>query len=374
MSPPQSFEEDLAFSKTLHNHEAERGGLVAKITSKDKEAFETVVNNYLGYWVDEDPMTESEEKKEARRSNYTNMTNSYYNIATDFYEYGWGESFHFCRFYPGENFYQAIARHEHYLAMQLNIKPGMKVLDVGCGVGGPAREICQFTGAHITGINNNDYQISRAVRSAAKLELGDKTKFVKGNFMEMPFEDNSFDAVYAIEATCHAPKLEGVYAEVFRVLKPGGTFAFYEWCVTDKYDQNDPEHRRIIRGIEYADGIPELFKTSVALQSLKNVGFEVVSDNDLALNDDTIPWYYPLEGDIGKAQCIWDYFSVFRMTHFGKFCTRSLVGGLEKIGIAPTGSLQTQFVLETAGDCLVESGRLGIFTPMYLMVGKKPLN
>lgn len=68
--------------------------------------------------------------------------------------------------------------------------------------------------------------------------------------MEMPFEDNSFDAVYAIEATCHAPKLEGVYGEVFRVLKPGGTFAFYEWCVTDKYDPNDPEHRRIIRGVE----------------------------------------------------------------------------------------------------------------------------
>jgi sterol 24-C-methyltransferase len=86
MSPPQSFEEDLAFSKTLHNHETELGGLLAKITSKDKEAFETVVNNYMGYWVDEDPMTESEEKKEARRSNYTNMTNSYYNIATDFYE------------------------------------------------------------------------------------------------------------------------------------------------------------------------------------------------------------------------------------------------------------------------------------------------
>ncbi|RGB34794.1 S-adenosyl-L-methionine-dependent methyltransferase [Rhizophagus diaphanus] len=374
MSPPQSFEEDLAFSKTLHNHESEHGGLLAKITSKDKEAFENVVNNYMKYWTDKDPMTESEETKEARRSNYTNMTNAYYNIATDFYEYGWGESFHFCRFYPGENFYQAIARHEHYLAMQLNIKSGMKVLDVGCGVGGPAREICQLSGAHITGINNNDYQISRAIRSAARIGIDNKTNFIKGNFMEMPFEDDSFDAVYAIEATCHAPKLEGVYGEVFRVLKPGGTFAFYEWCVTDKYDPNDPEHRRIIRGVEYADGIPELFKTSVALQSLKNVGFEVVSAEDLALNDDTIPWYYPLEGDIRKAQCLWDYFSVFRMTHFGKFCTRALVGGLEKVGIAPAGSFQTQIVLETAGDCLVEGGKLGIFTPMYLMVGRKPQN
>ena len=86
MSPPQSYEDDLAFSKALHDHETESGSLLAKITSKDKEAFGTVVTNYMGYWVDKDPMTESEEIKEARRSNYTNMTNSYYNIATDFYE------------------------------------------------------------------------------------------------------------------------------------------------------------------------------------------------------------------------------------------------------------------------------------------------
>lgn len=68
--------------------------------------------------------------------------------------------------------------------------------------------------------------------------------------MEIPFEENSFDAVYAIEATCHSPKLSSVYAEAFRVLKPGGKFAYYEWSLTDKYDHNDPEHRRIVRGIE----------------------------------------------------------------------------------------------------------------------------
>ena len=49
----------------------------------------------------------------------------------------------------------------------------------------------------------------------------------------MSFPDNSFDAVYAIEATVHAPKLEGVYGEIFRVLKPGGVFGVYEWLMTD---------------------------------------------------------------------------------------------------------------------------------------------
>jgi sterol 24-C-methyltransferase len=104
-------------------------------------------------------------------------------LATDLYEYGWGQSFHFSRFAYGEPFYQAIARHEHYLAAKIGIKDGDKVLDVGCGVGGPAREIAKFTGAHITGLNNNDYQIERATRYAQKEGLAHQLQFVKGDFM-----------------------------------------------------------------------------------------------------------------------------------------------------------------------------------------------
>lgn len=110
-------------------------------------------------------------------------TRSYYNLATDLYEYGWGQSFHFCRFAYGEGFNQAIARHEHYLAAKIGIKEGDKVLDVGCGVGGPAREMAKFTGAHITGLNNNDYQIQRATRYAQREGLAHQLDFVKGDFM-----------------------------------------------------------------------------------------------------------------------------------------------------------------------------------------------
>ncbi len=59
----------------------------------------------------------------------------------------------------------------------------MKVLDVGCGVGGPAREIAKFTGANIVGFNNNDYQIERAARYATKEGLGTQLGFAKGDFM-----------------------------------------------------------------------------------------------------------------------------------------------------------------------------------------------
>ena len=60
--------------------------------------------------------------------------------------------------------------------------------------------------------------------------------------MKIPKPDASFDAVYQIEATCHAPDAVGCYSEIFRVLKPGGVFASYEWCLTDKHDPNNAEH------------------------------------------------------------------------------------------------------------------------------------
>lgn len=68
--------------------------------------------------------------------------------------------------------------------------------------------------------------------------------------MEIPYPPQSFDAVYAIEATCHAPNKDGVYSEIFRVLKPGSSFAGYEWCMTDKYNPKDDNHRAIKLGIE----------------------------------------------------------------------------------------------------------------------------
>ena len=118
-----------------------------------------------------------------RRDEYATLTRHYYNLATDLYEYGWGQSFHFCRYAYGESFYRAIARHEHYLAHKMQLKDNMRVLDVGCGVGGPAREIVKFAGVNVVGLNNNDYQIERATAYAEKEGLSDKLKFTKGDFM-----------------------------------------------------------------------------------------------------------------------------------------------------------------------------------------------
>ena len=76
------------------------------------------------------------------------------------------------------------------------LKPGMRVLDVGCGVGGPAREIARFADVSIVGVNNNDFQIGRARKDAKNAGLEGQVTFAKGDFMKLSeqFGENSFDA------------------------------------------------------------------------------------------------------------------------------------------------------------------------------------
>lgn len=78
----------------------------------------------------------------------------------------------------------------------MNIRPGMRVLDVGCGVGGPAREIARFTDARITGVNNNDFQLAKARKYTQEEKLDHLVDFRKGDFMKLSeqFGEGSFDA------------------------------------------------------------------------------------------------------------------------------------------------------------------------------------
>lgn len=106
--------------------------------------------------------------------------------------------------------------------------------------------------------------------------LAGRAQSVQCDFMKLDkFADNSFDGVYAIEATCHAPVREGVYSQIFRVLKPGQVFACYEWCLTPKYDPSNELHRTIKKKIEEGDGLPDMASQQACVDALTSVGFEV---------------------------------------------------------------------------------------------------
>lgn len=365
---PKEFEKDKQYASVLHGKDQVNKSGLSALAHKNKDAEEVAIDGYFKHW---DGKTDKEAEK-SRLQDYSSLTKHYYNLVTDFYEYGWGSSFHFCTFYLGEPFRQAIARHEHYLAAKLDLHEGQKVLDVGCGVGGPAREICHFSGCNIVGLNNNDYQVERANYYAQQQGLGDKCKFVKGDFMQMDIEPESFDAAYAIEATVHAPVLEGVYGEIYKSLKPGGKFGVYEWVMTDKYDENNPEHRKIAYGIEVGDGIPKMYKREVAEKALKAVGFEIEYQRDLAETDSEVPWYYPLTGEWQYVRSLKDVLTFARCSYLGRKATVAFVTAMETVGLAPKGSLKVTDALEQAAVYLVEGGEQKLFTPMFLYVATKP--
>jgi len=335
---------------------------VIRMLSNLSEKTKSTIDTYNQFYDAKD------DGKNERKSKYTTLVNQYYDLATDFYEYGWGNSFHFAPRYKGETLPGSIARHEQYLALQLGLKPGMKVIDVGCGIGGPMMEIARFSGANVEGINNNDYQIKRGRDRVEKGGLEKQCTFIKGDFMHIPQPDNTYDACYAIDATCHAPDKVGIYSEIMRVLKPGAYAAVYEWCMTDKYDPNNKVHQEIKHNVEIGDGLPSLDTTRDVVEALKKCGWEIVEYEDKApvsaLNP--IPWYAPLEASFSLTG--------FRLTSVGVWCTKVLMGWFEKFSLVPKGTSHTHDMLMLARDGMVRGGSTEIFTPMFYFLVRKPLN
>ncbi|KAI9331621.1 S-adenosyl-L-methionine-dependent methyltransferase [Obelidium mucronatum] len=331
------------------------------------DGHQQTVTEYLDrFKPDKADLRNTAHAEEQRRRSSQTMTNQYYDLATDFYERGWGQSFHFARIFKGDSLQANIARHEAFLGHRLQLSPGMKVLDVGCGVGGPLRELSKLTGAHITGLNNNKYQVERCQVLNDKAGVGPIATAVQGDFCKMPFESNSFDACYQIEATCHAPRLEEPYAEIFRVLKPGGLFGSYEWCTTEKYDESNLEMKEVIHLVEQGNSISKFYTIPQCIAALKSVGFEILEVKDLASPENSSPmlepWYSPLNPE-----------GVFSRTPIGSRLLAAFVWLLERLKIAPKGTVQVKSLLTSAGDNLVKAGKMGIFTPMLFCLVRKPL-
>lgn len=302
----------------------------------------------------------------ARQKGYRRFTEIYYDLVTDFYEYGWGKSFHFAPRVPGESFKESLVRHERFLATRLGLKPGMLAADLGCGIGGPMMEIARFSGAKIVGININGYQIERARRHAAEAGLSDRVEFLESDFLDVDAPDESFDAVYSIEATCCAPDKVSIYGEAFRLLKPGGQFANYEYILTDRFDASDPQHLQIKADIELGGGLLEIDDQSTVDEALDTVGFEVVETRDLAIQDEpSVPWYEPLAGS-GIS------LTGFRRSWPGRWVTRNSLRLMEAVRLAPAGSTRVADTLELCANGMVDAGRLGIFSPMYFIHARKP--
>ncbi|HEX8332564.1 MAG TPA: methyltransferase domain-containing protein, partial [Segetibacter sp.] len=111
---------------------------------------------------------------------------------------------------------QAIQRANEALAEFADIKRGARIIDAGCGLGQSSEWLAQHMNAKVTGITIVPKQVETINKRLLKNPV-ENVDFLVGDYLRMPFEDNSVDVVWAIESVCHAPEKLLFYKEAFRV-------------------------------------------------------------------------------------------------------------------------------------------------------------
>ena len=293
----------------------------------------------------------------------------YYDLCGEFMVFGWGESLHFAPLSPHESLEDSKTRHQRLMIDKLELREGMTVIDIGCGIGGPMRRVVKETGVRVVGLNNNEIQLDKAKSLNAEAGIAHMVDHIACSFMDMSvLEDNTFDRAYAIESTCHAPDKAGAFAEIYRVLKPGALFWGQEMCMTDEFNPGDRRHRAIKRELMHGIALKEIATMDEVNMALEAAGFQVIEGRDLAVEEDspTTPWYQPMEtrrGTLGSA---------LRRTPLGRKFLMGTSRLAEMVRVFPKGSSDVIGLMDRTASAYVAGGRTGIFTPLYCFLARKP--
>jgi len=111
------------------------------------------------------------------------------------------------------------------LANLAGLRPGMKVLDIGSGIGGPARTLASEYGCQVVGIDLTDEYVEAATELTDKVRLSDRVSFRKGSALDLPFEDDAFDVVWSQNVFMNIEDKATAIREAARVLRPQGILA-----------------------------------------------------------------------------------------------------------------------------------------------------
>lgn len=152
------------------------------------------------------------------------------------------------------------------------------VLDIGSGIGGPARYVAESTGAHVTGLDlTPDYKLIAEELSKA-VTLQDRTDFITASATNMPLDNGAFDIAYTMHACMNIAAKDALYSEAARVLKNGGRFGIYDTL----RGTNSAESVRY--PLPWADDENSSFLLAIedVLEYLAHAGFTVESTEERA--------------------------------------------------------------------------------------------
>ena len=116
------------------------------------------------------------------------------------------------------------------LAQLADLKPGMRVLDLGCGIGGPARMLAAEFGCRVTGVDLVDEYCRAAEMITLHAGLSHLVNFQTGDMAALRFDDQSFDAAWTLHTIMNIKDKPDLFDRIFHILRPSGLFILYEVC------------------------------------------------------------------------------------------------------------------------------------------------
>src|SRR5258708_3699292 len=129
---------------------------------------------------------------------------------------------------PVDNFHTRGTAATQELMERAGIKAGMHVLDVGGGIGGPARFLASKVGCQVTVLDLTEEFCRTGKLLTERSGLSGQIAFRQGNALDIPFPDAHFDLVWTQHGAMNIEDKERLYSEIYRVLRPGGQLAFHE--------------------------------------------------------------------------------------------------------------------------------------------------
>jgi SAM-dependent methyltransferase len=159
-------------------------------------------------------------------------------------------------------------------AAEIGFKPGIHILDVGSGIGGPSRYFAEAIDARVTGIDLTEEYVETAKALAARVGLSDRVHYRQASALLLPFARETFDGAYMIHVGMNIEDKPALFAEIRRVLKPGGTFAIYDIMRAGEGDLAFPVPWSATPATSFVAS-PAAYRAALAA-----AGFAVVKDRD----------------------------------------------------------------------------------------------
>ncbi len=176
------------------------------------------------------------------------------------------------------NHKEALLRANEVLAEYAGIKPGSVIIDAGCGLGNSTEWLAQHLNARVTGITIVPKQVETIKKRLLKHPV-DNVDFLVADYLNMPFEDNSVDVVWAFESVCHAADKLLFYKEAYRVLKPGGKVVLAEYIRDERPMIESKE--ALLNEIFKPWAIPDLDTLKEHENNAANAGFVSFKNNNV---------------------------------------------------------------------------------------------